>query len=214
MEYGAGLAIHSPNVGIGHDWNHALSQAQTDWATIAHQDDIYLPTFAEKTLAAVSKHPDARLVMTGYGELVGGQVRSLTPMLFIKHLLLELGFLGRSSIAATKAKRRLLRFGCAIPCPSVTLRLSSEPLRFREDLKLNLDWDAWLRLAGREGEFVWIRETLMLHRIHTGSETSNGIRAGVRSREDLMMFRALWARPIAHLLARIYALSYERESKQ
>lgn len=208
-EYGASLAIHPANVSIGNDWNHALSKVQTEWATIAHQDDIYLPTFAEKTLAVVAQHPHARLVLTGYGELIDERVRTQTAMLWIKRLLLELGFLGRQSIAGASAKRRLLRFGCAIPCPSVSLRLSSEPVRFREDLKLNLDWEAWLRLADGDGEFAWVRETLMLHRIHVGSETSDGIRAGVRRHEDLMMFLALWPRPIAHLLARIYAMSYE-----
>lgn len=212
QEFGAQLLTHSPNIGIGHDWNQALSQVQarTEWATIAHQDDIYLPGFAEETLAAASRHPEALMVMTGYGELVGEQVRSLTPMLGIKRLLLELGFLGREQVAARSGKRRLLRFGCAIPCPAVSLRLTAAVPRFREDMKVNLDWDAWLRLADTAGSFAYVRRKLMLHRIHSGSETSDGIRMGVRAQEDLMMFRSLWPEPIARLLARAYAMSYER----
>lgn len=213
-EYGAQLTTHSPNTGIGHDWNQALYQvrAQAEWATIAHQDDIYLPGFAEETLAVVSRHPEALMVMTGYGELVNERVRSVTPMLVIKRLLLELGFLGREQVAGRDAKRRLLRFGCAIPCPAVSLRLTPIVPRFREDMKLNLDWEAWLRLADTAGSFAYVRRNLMLHRIHTASETSEGIRVGIRAQEDLMMFRSLWPEPIARLLARAYAMSYERGS--
>ena len=94
-----------------------------------------------------------------------------------------------------------------VPCPAVTLRARAG-LRFREDLKVNLDWEAWLRLAAQPGTFAYVRQTLMLHRIHAGSETSDGIRAGVRAREDLMMFRAQWPAPIARVLARAYAMSY------
>lgn len=209
QEYGARLVTHSPNAGIGHDWNHALSQARADWATIAHQDDVYLPAFTEETLAVAARYPEARMVMTGYSELLDGRVRSSTPMLGIKRLLLELGFLGREQIVGRGAKRRLLKFGCPIPCPAVSLRLASAVPCFREDLKVNLDWEAWLRLADEDGGFAYVRRSLMLHRIHTGSETSDGIRMGVRGREDLMMFQALWPAPIARLLARAYATSYQ-----
>ena len=208
-EFGARLVVHSPNAGIGHDWNMALRSADAQWATLAHQDDIYLPHFAEDTLALLAGTPDASLVMTGYGEWAGEQVRTLTPMLAVKRLLQELAFGGRSVIRARNAKRRLLRFGCPIPCPSVTLRSEPQALQFREDLRLNLDWDAWLRLADQPGAFARVKRVSMLHRIHTGSETSSGIRTGARAREDRLMFSKLWPAPIAALLARAYALSYE-----
>lgn len=207
-EYGARLVVHSPNAGIGRDWNAALAQARAQWVTLAHQDDLYLPTFTERTLAAASTNTSTVLVLTGYGELLEGVPRIRTAMLAIKRLLLELGFLGREHIASRGAKRRLLRFGCPIPCPSVTLRLSQPPLAFREDLKVNLDWETWLRLADQSGAFAYVRECVMLHRIHAASETSEGVRAGVRAREDLMMFKALWPAPVARMLARAYALSY------
>src|SRR5690606_13335675 len=93
-EFNARLVLHSPNGGIGRDWNFALSQAGTRWATIAHQDDVYLPTFAARTLALIEKHAAARLAMTGYAELLGERTRAATPMLLIKRALLELGFIG------------------------------------------------------------------------------------------------------------------------
>lgn len=211
-EYGAGLVLHSPNAGIGHDWNAALEQASTEWVTLAHQDDVYLPEFTQRTLTMAARQSQAAMVMTGYGELIDSKVaeswvRLFSPMLLVKRMLLELGFLGRSAVANPAAKRRLLRFGCPVPCPTVTLRTNTG-LRFREDLKVNLDWEAWLRLAAQAGAFAYVRQTLMLHRIHADSETSDGIRAGVRAREDLMMFQAQWPAPIARMLARAYAMSY------
>lgn len=209
-EYGAALAVHAPNAGIGRDWNHALAQADTPWLTVAHQDDIYLPEFTRRTLDAAASRPDAALLFTGYAELLADSdaVRDATAMLRIKRLLLELAFLGRDAVARPGAKLRALRFGCPIPCPSVTLARRSPPFRFREDLRVNLDWDAWVRCAREPGAFVYIRESLMLHRIHPGSETSAGVRDGVRAAEDQMMFDSLWPKPIARMLARAYRLSY------
>lgn len=209
--FGAALFVHGPNGGIARDWNAALAQARTPWVTIAHQDDVYLPEFTRRTLALADQCADAVLVATGYGELLepGGETRTGSTMLAIKRLLMELGFLGRSVVHSRAAKQRLLRFGCPIPCPSVSLHVAKAPLRFREDLKVDLDWEAWLRLAAAPGAFAYDRQVLMLHRIHRGSETSAGVRGGVREAEDRIMFESLWPRPIAALLARAYALAYE-----
>lgn len=209
-EFGAALAVHGPNGGIGRDWNQALSHAPAPWVTIAHQDDIYLPDFAETTLALIERVSGATLVLTGYGEHVDGDVRTDSPMLWIKRALLELGFVGRESVRSTGAKRRLLRFGCPIPCPSVTINLAGTRLHFREDLRVNLDWDAWLRLANMDGAFAYDRGRLMLHRIHPGSETTAGVRDGVRAREDRMMFDTMWPRPVAAALAKLYSFSYDQ----
>src|SRR6185312_4434303 len=62
--------VHSPNLGIAHDWNMGLSRVDTDWVTVAHQDDIYLPTFTEKVLSVVENKPDVELVFTDYAELL------------------------------------------------------------------------------------------------------------------------------------------------
>ncbi|MFC4726849.1 glycosyltransferase family 2 protein [Coralloluteibacterium thermophilus] len=207
--FGARYAVHAPNAGIGRDWNMAVAQARRRWVTIAHQDDLYLPDFVAKTMRVAEAAPDASLVLTDYVELLGETERPRTRMLRIKRLLLELGFLGRRSIRREADKLRLLRFGCPIACPSVTLGPGATGVTFREDLKVDLDWEAWIRLARRPGAFCFVRERLMAHRIHAESETSVGVRGGVRAREDAAMFASLWPTPIATLLARAYAHSYE-----
>lgn len=209
-EYAVGYYVHGPNAGIGRDWNAALDRATRGWVTIAHQDDVYSPDFVCETMRLVEATPDAVLVMTRYAEIVGdtGMVSNASMMLRIKAALLELGFLGRSSVRRERDKQRLLRFGCPVPCPSVTLGPGLQALRFREDLKVDLDWEAWLRAAFIPGAFCYSRRTLMHHRIHADSETSSGVRDGVRAKEDAAMFAALWPAPLARLLARAYALSY------
>ncbi len=207
--YGARVVINADGGGIGRDWNFALAQASTPWVTLAHQDDVYLPEFASRSMALATASPDVALVLTGYAELLGSSTRSMSAMLLIKRALLELGFLGRRVARRRGARLRLLRFGCPVPCPSVTVRVDAGLPLFREDLRVNLDWDAWARLASADASFAYERDVLMLHRIHDASETSAGVREGVRAREDLMMFRRFWPAPVARVLARAYALSYQ-----
>ncbi len=209
-QFGARYHVHERGGSIGRDWNAALDTASRDWVTLAHQDDEYLPDFVSSALACADACSEASLLFTGYAELLGdtGTVRRNTLMLRVKSFLLELGFVGRKHVSSRGAKLRLLRFGCPIACPAVTLGPSLKALRFREDLKVDLDWEAWVRAARLPGTFCYDRRELMHHRIHSDSETSAGVREGVRSQEDSQMFASLWPKPIAALLTRLYAFSY------
>jgi hypothetical protein len=206
--HGAELRVNPRGGGIGIDWNFALGHAVAPWVTIAHQDDIYLPGFASATMRAAAAEPEAVLAFTGYAEQLDGRVRSSSTLLRIKRALLELGFAGGTRAASRFAKTNVLRFGCAIPCPSVTLNLARTGLRFREDLRIDLDWAAWLQLARTPGAFLYVRETLMLHRVHAASETSAGIAGGVRAAEDRALLREMWPGPVADLIAATYGIAY------
>ncbi len=205
----ARVTVHDPNAGIGNDWNNAIRSADSNWITLAHQDDVYLPDFAHATKSAIRSNQNALLVFTGYRELLGDRVIPGGTLLLAKRALQEFAFLGRSSVMQSRAKRRLLAFGCAIPCPSVTMR-RLPGFVFSEKLAVNLDWDAWLRLACPEGAFVRVNRKLMLHRLHAGSETFNGTQAGVRQREDQQLFEQLWPKIIARFFTTLYSMSYRR----
>lgn len=206
----ARLAVHEPSNGIGKDWNNAIQSAASKWLTLAHQDDIYLPHFAEATKHAINSTSDALMVFTGYREYMNEKSLASGPLLCMKRVLQEVAFVGRSSIRTRWAKRRLLAFGCPVPCPSVTIRLLPS-FTFSEELNVNLDWDAWLRLADLHGAFARVGQTCMLHRIHAGSETFNGTQSGIRQREDLILFLQLWPEWIARPLALLYSASYRRK---
>lgn len=206
--HGARLHVNPIRGGIGADWNFALDHAEAPWVTIAHQDDIYLPTFAARTMQAVAANPDAVLAFTGYAEQVEERVRADSTLLRIKRGLLESGFAGGSRAASRFAKTNVLRFGCAIPCPAVTLNVDRTGVRFRDDLKVDLDWAAWLHLARAPGAFLYVRGALMLHRVHPDSETTAGIAGGARAAEDRMLLRQMWPAPIADMIAGTYGIAY------
>lgn len=207
--HGADLFVHGPNGGIGRDWNAALGQSRSEWTTIAHQDDLYHPEYARAMIAAGKAAAPALIVFSDYAERWADGKRADVALVRAKRRLLEAGFLGRRAIFSVAAKRRTLRFGNAISCPAVTYhRRALRDFSFREDLKICLDWAAWLELAGRPGAFVWVRDALMEHRIHGASETAAGFGNGVRWREDLEMLSTLWPRPLARLIVAGYRWAY------
>ena len=205
--HGVSVRVNPHSGGIGADWNFALDAAPARWVTLAHQDDVYLPGFAERTLAALSRHPQATLAFTDYGEIEGERLRPTSTLLRIKRGLLELGFLGTSWAGTRFSKVNALRFGCAIPCPSVTLDKAGG-LRFRTDLRVDLDWAAWLELARRPGVFVYLRDRLMLHRVHPDSETSMAIMGGHRLAEDEALLQTMWPGFVARAIVASYRIAY------
>lgn len=207
QRYNVPVRVNPSQGGIGSDWNFALAAAEARWVTLAHQDDIYLPNFARHTLAGLSRHADAVLAFSGYGEIEGARERPTSTLVRIKQLLLELGFLGTSRASTRFFKTNSLRFGCAIACPAVTIDTTTR-LRFRTDLEVDLDWAAWLDLARNPGVFVYIREQLMLHRVHPDSETSNAISSGKRTAEDTAILRSLWPGFIADAIIASYKIAY------
>lgn len=214
-EFNADLHVHKPNLGIAHDWNVGLSKTTADWITIAHQDDIYLPTFTLETLALLERYPDATMAFTDYREIsADGSAKSKGNLLKIKQALLMMSFLGRNSIADRWSKVNLLRFGSPVPCPSVTMRRGSTLPVFETRFKLNMDWAAWLQMANCSGRFVWIKKDLMLHRIHDESETTDGIKGGYRINEDIEILNRIWPKSIAKLIASTYSIAYQSNSRQ
>lgn len=207
--FDADIFIHSPNKGIAHDWNTGFSRVDSEWVTIAHQDDIYLPSYTASILDAVKRHDDLIMAFTDYAEILSdGTRRTETTLLNIKKILLTLGFLGRQTISDHWSKCNMLRFGSPVPCPAVTMRARVGHQLFEQGFRLNMDWAAWLSLARMPGGFAWLQQELVLHRIHPDSETSSGIKGGYRKDEDLQMLRRIWPKPIAHLIASTYSIAY------
>lgn len=208
--YGVELYTAGTQRGIGADWNFALSCATADLVTLAHQDDIYYPGFAEQTCALFASNPDATLCFTEYDEIDdAGRRLPRGRVLMVKRALRSLAVGQRSVVDAQRRKRRLLAFGTTIPCPTVTLNRSALPdFRFSEEYQINLDWDAWWRLHTLDGPFLLSPCVLMGHRIHQQAETSRGKQDGRRREEDRKMFHRIWPAPIARFLGLLYRAGY------
>lgn len=188
--------------GIGADWNFAFSAAETEYVTLAHQDDIYEPLYTEKTIAALARAKNPILAYTKYYEIRPEGVVTNNRLLRIKSLMNKpIGVFPKSRFV----RNRVLSMGCPISCPSVTYNKKRFPdFKFITDMKTDLDWDAWYSLSNEMGEFVYIRDYLVGHRVHIGSETTNGIGSGARSAEDLIMYKRYWPDGIARFLHRQY----------
>ncbi len=209
-KYGVRLAVNPEKQGIAADWNFALSCAETPYALIAHQDDVYFPEYAARVSAALDRHPEAAIVFTDYCDLLSdGRFHSRRLYLVIKRLLLWPFYL-KEAYSSLFFKRLALRFGNPICCPSVTYRLEKlGDRRFDRSYSVNLDWAMWLALASIPGAgFVYVAENLMAHRIADAMETAAAISDRRRYNEDFAIFEKLWGKTIAGLLMKGYQLSY------
>lgn len=194
--------------GIGADWNFAYNHAGTPLITVAHQDDLYEPTYAEQMLQDLRRARAPILWFCDYSELRNGQKVYENRNLKIKHLMLRPLKSGRLQ-SSRFVRRRILSLGCPIPCPSVTYvaeRAGRQDI-FSTEMKVSLDWDQWERQSRKQGAFVYRPSPLFCHRIHEGSATTALIANNLRSEEDLIMFRRFWPPFIAGFLARLYGAS-------
>lgn len=202
------IAIHTGTGGsIGKDWNNALSFVETKYATIAHQDDVYLPSYAQSMLELFENNKNGLIAYSNYREWKNGDVIPVNLNLKIKSIML-----GTMNISkGTKwLRRRVMAFGSPISCPAVTYNLDAlHEFKFNEEMKVSLDWLAWHDIANLKGKFLYKNEALMWHRIHEESETSNTISDNTRTKEDIIMFNKFWPKPIANFLMKHYIKSQE-----
>ena len=196
--------------GMAGDWNFGFEKASTKYVTLVHQDDLYLPRYAESCFNAAEKYTDTLICFTDYSELVGGKERSGTLLLNVKLVMLNSLMLFQKSIHSRRLKKLLLSFGCPIAAPTVMFnRRLLDGFQFSSEFSINIDWDAWSRIAEMKGRFVYVNEKLLQHRIHPESATSSGLEANLRQSEDVRMFRRYWPGVVAKILMRFYSKSYK-----
>ena len=75
---------------------------------------------------------------------------------------------------------------------------------FQDNMKSNIDWQAWEVLSRKKGAFAYAPKPLMMHRIHQESTTSELLENNMRKQEDLLVFRKFWPKPIALLIEKLY----------
>lgn len=203
-KYNLDVFINSERKGIGYDFDFARNVSTTNLVTIAHQDDIYDPTYAEEVINAYNKQPKSLIIFPDYYEIKNEKKVYKNTNLKIKRILLfPLKFHFCSNLKFFK--RNSLRFGCAICCPSVTFVSNNCPKEvFSTDLKCNIDWYAWEKLSKEKGYFYFINKHLMGHRIYSESTTSEVLKDNGRTLEDYKMFRKFWPKFIAKILTRLY----------
>ena len=196
--------------GIGKDWNNALTFVETSYATIAHQDDYYEPTYLEAVMQKIEQSKDILIAYTDYFEEKNGVKIPANTNLKIKTLMLKTLNLMPSS---RFWRNRVLAFGNPISCPAVTYNLEAlRDFRFDEEMRVSLDWYAWYKISAYKGRFAYISEKLMCHRIHGESETTKTISDNTRTKEDLFMYQLFWPKWVASLINKAYMKSQDANS--
>lgn len=197
----------NPNGGITQDWNFGLAQVKTKYATVAHQDDVYEPTYAEKLLNQMERSKSPLIAFSHYAELRDGKKVYDIQMLKIKELML-LPLKVKAFWKYRFVRRRILSMGDPICCPAVTFNLDAvERPIFVDGFRSCEDWEAWEKISRLNGEFIYIPEPLMCHRIHEESATTAIIQDNARVEENYIMFCKFWPKPIARLINKFYTKS-------
>jgi hypothetical protein len=198
--------------GIAYDWNNAFHSGDTDWVTLVHQDDLYHPEYIEKLSQIPDNIKENTLIFyTNYLEIdTNGKPRAANLNLKIKNIMNIIFTFPFGIVNSTFRKKLLLSLGSPIPCPSVTYHKKIlKNFRFNSELKINLDWDAWISMSKLNGNFVYIKQKLIQHRIHSESETSKGIEENIRYNEDYYCFSKMWPKIVARALLFFYKYSYK-----
>lgn len=211
--YGIEIRVNPNGGSSARDWNFAYTQAKTDYVTLAHQDDVYEPEFAEKTIAALENAKNPVLAYTDYYEIRhkeqgGAGLREDGNKIHrIKRHMLNMIDLASAN---RWLRNRVLSFGYPICCAGVTyVKRRFETVDFIQDWQNSHDWEYAIRAARETGEFVYIREMLIGHRIYLESQTTNTIGSGIRYREDLECYKRYWPETIAKCILSQYKKSYD-----
>ncbi len=198
--------------GIAEDWNFAIRMSKGRIVTIAHQDDLYEPDFAHKTIESLNRQSNPLIAFTNYGEIRNGKKIIRSRTLGIKRSML-LPLKNRTFQKLCFVRRRILSMGNMICCPSVTYVKEVLPNSlFISGFRSNVDWQAWERISKLKGAFVYCHDILMYHRIHEGSATSEIIADNIRSKEDYEMLCKFWPKWLAGIIEHFYKKGEDENS--
>ena len=196
--------INRDGRGIADDRNFAYAQADSKYVTLAHQDDIYEPTYVEIMLNQLQKANKPLIFFSDYGEIRQGRKVKVNLLLRVKRILLT-PMRARRLRKYRIIKRGVVAFGNAICCPAVTyVKDSLQYPVFEKHFKSNLDWEVWERISEKEGSFEYCSKVLMYHRIHGESETSALINSRERMVEDYEMLCRFWPVWMVKKYMRVY----------
>ncbi len=207
-KYGIPLYIREGKSDIRDDWNFAYNQAKTGWVTLSHQDDVYGADYVKAFLDAVRGYENPIAFLSDYmpvkerraGRDLNARIRRFlrTPLKY------------RALAKRRFWKKAVLAFGNSICAPSVTYhkaRLGQS--YFTSEMKFNIDWDTFLKLAEEEGALVYIDKPLTFYRIHKEATSMAFIKSHKREREDAVMFRKFWPGWVVRILMQFYKKAYD-----
>ena len=194
------------------NWNYAYNLANTEWVTLAHQDDIYEDTYTEELYHYTQSEKNALIFFCEYEPFGGaslGARRNRDIQCIIKWPLRIKSF---SSISLFK--KLTVSLGNAICCPSVSYNkemLGKDIFLYGDDdkIKNNVDWELFIILTKKIGKFLYSPKRLCRYRIHDGQTTDEYMRSSVREIEDRYCFGQMWPKIVVDILMHFYKRAYD-----
>ena len=197
--------ITGKHTSIGGDFDFALRCGKTKLVTIAHQDDLYDSNYTDEIIKAYNKNTNSLIIFSDYYEIRNNKKVYSNINLKIKRFLL-LSLKVKKISGLRFVKRNSIRFGNSICCPAVTFVKKNVPDKIFEcDLTCNIDWYGWERLSKLDGKFIFVNKKIMGHRVDETTTTTEIINSGIRTKEDLYMFKKFWPTFIAKLINKGYS---------
>ncbi len=209
-KYDVPVHIREGKSDIRDDWNFAYNLPDTDYVTVAHQDDVYHRDYVKymTTKLEECERDDVIMYLTGYRPLKGGKVSLDVNCMLRAFLRYPLRFKCLRDKAFVR--KLCLSFGNSICCPTVTYNKSKLGANvFTSDMKFNIDWDTFYKLALLPGEFVYESKSLTLYRIHDEATSKAFIDNNNRILEDTQMFDKFWPDWVVNILMKFYVKAYE-----
>lgn len=193
---------------IQEDWNFSCRQAQTDWVTVAHQDDIYDERYAQELLAAIEAEPTAIMAFTDYRPIKNGQIT--TDLNSRMKRLFRTPMRIRALRHHSFFKKYFQSFGNAISCPCVAYHKALiKGDIFTSSLKFALDWDTFVKFAAYDNPFIYIHKQLFYYRVHDGATSKTFTENDIRKHDEWYMFRQFWPDWLIKIGFGLYQKSYK-----
>ena len=148
-----GITVHrTENRGAPAARNHGIERSRGAFVLCLDADDVLLPTFLERTVAALDHAPDAAIAAT-HVEFVGDSQGIWEPPDFDPALLLWENCVGSASLFRRAAWRESGGYA---------------------DLAACQDWDLWISIVERGWRWVVVPDVLYRYRVRSGSISERG----------------------------------------
>lgn len=208
-KYNIPLYIREGKSDIRDDWNFAYNTANTKWVTVAHQDDEYNVDYVKYLKKRVAELDNATMFFSDYLPIKHGEIGERDINSKIRRFL---RIPMKSNRLAGKKfwKKRILSLGNSICCPSVAYnkkRLGDNV--FTSELKFNIDWETFYKLAMVPGEFAYVDKPLNYYRVHDGATSMEFIVSHKREIDDTYMFNLFWPKWVTKLIMVFYKKAYK-----
>lgn len=207
-KYQLPLYIREGKSDIKDDWNFAYNCAKTDWVTIAHQDDKYHKDYVKELVKKIRCVEKPIAFVTDYIPIKNGKIGPRDINSKIRRFLrkpLKYKLLSNKKFW----KKIALSWGNSICCPAVSYNKKVlGKSYFTSELKFNIDWDTFLKIANEDGSIAYVEKPLTYYRVHDGATSKEFIVDHRREKEDLIMFEKFWPRWIARIIMIFYKKAY------